>query len=204
MNDASRDIMVPVNRDANHKWLTIPAGQLFEFKNLNEKDLYARYELVRFLDDKKSGPERYKVEAHIRKNWKEPENPGLTLIVENFEQSQGLNSQFSTEDWSIPMPWQLKLIFYNIRPSDHIAEYSKIQTQGEIVESIRDPYEPGGRRFIKRGGGVKSTRREAEELLIIKKAREGVQRQVSFAAEQLIREQEEKEKKKETVKKTKK
>lgn len=203
INDSSRDVIVPIQRNASHRWLRLPARGQYNFKNNDEKDLYARYDMIRFVDDPKSGLERYRVETHIRAEWKEPKNPGLTLVVENFEQSQGLNSQYSTENWSIPMPFGIRLVFYNIMASEQVAEFSKIETQAETVEYIRDPYEPGGRREIKRGGGVKTTRRPVEELLVVKKAREQVNQQMTFTSDQLIRDSE-KEKKRAVVKKTKK
>lgn len=202
LNESEAEVKLPLMKEANHKWLILapkPYGRNFyDFKNRNDKDLYARYDLIRFIKDEttKMG---YKVQMHVRDGWKEPKNPGLTLVVENF--GGDVDHTVSTPDWGIPAPVGLRLVFYDISPYDFIAETAKIEITKETVEMIPDPYEVGGYREFRRGGGSKKTKRSVEELIVIKTARKGKNQDMSYESEQEIKEFKQQEKEKKTMKK---
>ena len=147
INESEVEVKVPLMKESNHRWLVLAPPRYgrnsYDFKNQNEKDLYSKFDLIRFVKDEntKLG---YSVQCHIRDGWREPKNPGLTLTVENFKADN--NCTISTPDWGIPMPFQMRLVFYDISPFDFIAETAKIETVPEVIERIPDPYEPGGYR----------------------------------------------------------
>ena len=199
--DPMMDIPIPLQQFGNHKWVRIIPGRVFEFRNQSEKDIYAKWDYIRYTNKKKKNDEfdpGVSVEMHVRPGWKMPANPGLIMRLENFH-GRTLSMTISGSNESLAMPYGMSLIIYNVDPFDDFAEISKIETTPIIIDYVFDPEEPGGRRRIERGGATKRTRRSIDELLKIKNVRAKKNQDLSFASEELIKLHE-----KEPVKKTKK
>lgn len=177
------DVSIPLRIFGQHDWFPIYAGKSFTFRNLDEFDIYARYDRITYTNSDK--PPFCKVDAHVRSGWKVPKGGGLILVLENLH-SQTLSVTISRESDSIAMPFGIPLFVYNVDPYGDLAEFAKFEVMPTYVETFENPDSLIPRK-ITRGGGIRRIRRSPKELAELKAERSKKNMGLTFESEEIVK-----------------
>jgi hypothetical protein len=168
----SRSWTIPLDVLNGDRSIEIGPGRSYEHVSKDEFAPYARYEEIRLVIKKDDyGDPVPQILTTIRKGFKEPEFPELSIVLLNdVYETLNCPPTYWSEEFRVTVPVGIEIIV-PVKYTLAVAKYSGLVYQPVVQSRVFDPRLPGDYRTVHEGGTFLATMRTAEELKAIEEER---------------------------------